>query len=55
MKKKEEILKSSSALSQLENGNVSREISFRMHRKNILRKTLTSDRWRGAARKVKVR
>ncbi|XP_065092008.1 piezo-type mechanosensitive ion channel component isoform X11 [Ochlerotatus camptorhynchus] len=39
---------------QLESGvRLQRQISFRMHRKNILRKTLTSDRWRGAARKVK--
>ena len=29
--------------------------SFRMQRKNMLRKTLSSDKWRGAARKVKVR
>ncbi|KFB42311.1 AGAP009276-PA-like protein [Anopheles sinensis] len=42
--------------SQLENGiRLQNQISFRMQRKNILRKTLTSDRWRGAARKVKVR
>ncbi|XP_052864339.1 piezo-type mechanosensitive ion channel component [Anopheles cruzii] len=41
--------------SQLENGiRLQNQISFRMHRKNILRKTLTSDRWRGAARKVKL-
>uniref|UniRef100_A0A453YUN3 Piezo-type mechanosensitive ion channel component n=1 Tax=Anopheles gambiae TaxID=7165 RepID=A0A453YUN3_ANOGA len=40
--------------SQLENGiRLQNQISFRMQRKNILRKTLTSDRWRGAARKVK--
>ncbi|XP_065092019.1 piezo-type mechanosensitive ion channel component isoform X12 [Ochlerotatus camptorhynchus] len=40
---------------QLESGvRLQRQISFRMHRKNILRKTLTSDRWRGAARKVKL-
>ena len=44
--------------SQLESGaasKVQRQVSFRMQRKNILRKTLTSDKWRGAARKVKVR
>ncbi|XP_040171398.1 piezo-type mechanosensitive ion channel component isoform X10 [Anopheles arabiensis] len=41
--------------SQLENGiRLQNQISFRMQRKNILRKTLTSDRWRGAARKVKL-
>ncbi|KXJ69042.1 hypothetical protein RP20_CCG000423 [Aedes albopictus] len=40
---------------QLESGvRLQRQISFRMQRKNILRKTLTSDRWRGAARKVKL-
>uniref|UniRef100_A0A182TXA9 Piezo-type mechanosensitive ion channel component n=1 Tax=Anopheles melas TaxID=34690 RepID=A0A182TXA9_9DIPT len=39
---------------RLENGiRLQNQISFRMQRKNILRKTLTSDRWRGAARKVK--
>jgi hypothetical protein len=32
-----------------------RQVSFRMHRKNLLRKTLSSSRWRGAAMKVKVR
>ncbi|XP_058821886.1 piezo-type mechanosensitive ion channel component-like isoform X2 [Topomyia yanbarensis] len=38
---------------QLESGvRLQRQISFRMNRKNILRKTLTSDRWRGAARKA---
>jgi hypothetical protein len=31
-----------------------RQVSFRMHRKNLLRKTLSSSRWRGAAMKVKV-
>ncbi|CAO1375472.1 unnamed protein product [Diamesa hyperborea] len=43
--------------SQLESGaasKVQRQVSFRMQRKNILRKTLTSDKWRGAARKVKL-
>lgn len=45
--------------SQLESGtkaNVQRQVSFRMGRKNILRKTfVTSDKWKGAARRVKIR
>lgn len=40
--------------SQLENGTQP-PVSFRMGRSNILRKTLTNQRWKGAARKVKVR
>uniref|UniRef100_A0A336KMZ9 CSON012824 protein n=1 Tax=Culicoides sonorensis TaxID=179676 RepID=A0A336KMZ9_CULSO len=38
--------------SQLENGTTP-PVSFRMGRNNILRKTLTGQRWKGAARKVK--
>jgi hypothetical protein len=49
--------KTGGPFSQLENGvqKMQRQVSFRIQRKNILRKTLTSDRWIGAARKVKVR
>ncbi|XP_055643566.1 piezo-type mechanosensitive ion channel component isoform X1 [Toxorhynchites rutilus septentrionalis] len=51
----EKELKRQELFYQLESGvRLQRQISFRMHRKNILRKTLTSDRWRGAARKVKL-
>lgn len=39
--------------SQLENGTQP-PVSFRMHRSNILQKTITGQRWRGAARRVKV-
>ncbi|KAL9707746.1 hypothetical protein quinque_011264 [Culex quinquefasciatus] len=50
----EKELKRQELFYQLESGvRLHRQISFRMNRKNILRKTLTSDRWRGAARKVK--
>ncbi|XP_052564946.1 piezo-type mechanosensitive ion channel component isoform X6 [Culex pipiens pallens] len=51
----EKELKRQELFYQLESGvRLHRQISFRMNRKNILRKTLTSDRWRGAARKVKL-
>ncbi|XP_053676328.1 piezo-type mechanosensitive ion channel component [Anopheles nili] len=47
--------KRSDLSSQLENGiRMQNQISFRMQRRNMLRKTLTSDRWRGAALKVKL-
>lgn len=43
--------------SQLESGvKMNRQVSFRMQRKNILRKTfVTSDKWKGAARRVKIK
>ena len=44
--------------SQLESGvnKTQRQVSFRMQRKSILRKTfVTSDKWKGAARRVKIR
>lgn len=35
---------------------MNRQVSFRMQRKNILRKTfVTSDKWKGAARRVKIK
>lgn len=51
------------AANQLETGDLKsptskspqRQVSFRMHRKNILRKTfVTSDKWKGAAARVKL-
>ena len=44
--------------SQLENGTskVQRQVSFRIQRKSILRKTFVSnDKWRDAARRVKLK
>ena len=56
-KKPEETKVSGGPFSQLESGaKVHRQVSFRMQRKNILRRTfVTSDKWKGAARRVKMK
>ena len=44
------------AFGQLENGtHISRQVSLRLERKPVLKKKITTDRWRTSAKKIKVR